>query len=151
MPNPNTNFTAGAVLTAAQQNRLPRGVMAFVSRTTSVSALTTTVADITGMTVTFTAESTRLYRFTWTVTGQKVSSAGFSEINLTNGSNTQFATVVNSASAGEYWNCSGSVLLTGLSGSVTYKLRGLSGAGGSSPIAQANGPLTLVVEDVGPA
>jgi hypothetical protein len=129
--------------------KAPRGVMASVVRTTSVSSLTTSTADITGMTVTFTAESTRLYKFTWTVTGQKIANAGFTEIILTNAANTQFATVVSTVNASGYWNCSGCVLLTSLNGSVTYKLRGLSGTGGSNIVAQANGPITFVVEDIG--
>ena len=40
--NPNTDFSAGAVLTAAQQNRFPRGVVAFSSSQTSSAAIGTT-------------------------------------------------------------------------------------------------------------
>ena len=64
--NPNTNFTSGAVLTAAQQNRFPRGIMA--SPATSASSQTMSLAPAvisTGMTVTFTAETGRLYKITY--------------------------------------------------------------------------------------
>ena len=35
--NPNTDFTAGAVLTAAQQNRFPRGVVALTFDTATAN------------------------------------------------------------------------------------------------------------------
>ena len=62
--NPNTDFTSGAVLTAAQQNRFPRGVMALATSTTSYT-LTTSEVIATGMTVTFTAVANRYYRITY--------------------------------------------------------------------------------------
>ena len=62
--NPNTDFSSGAVLTAAQQNRFPRGVMALATSTTSYT-LTTSEVIATGMTVTFTAVANRYYRITW--------------------------------------------------------------------------------------
>jgi hypothetical protein len=67
--NPNTTFTAGAVLTADEANRFPRGVMGAVYRTAGDLTVTTTLADLTGMTVTFTAEASRTYKATWNVTG----------------------------------------------------------------------------------
>jgi len=62
--NPNTNFTAGLVLTAAQQNRFPRGVMALATSTTTYT-LTTTETIATGMTATFTAVASRYYKITY--------------------------------------------------------------------------------------
>jgi hypothetical protein len=151
MTSPNTAFTSGQILTAAQMNNLPRGVMAFVNRTTSVSALTTTTADITGMSVTFTAESTRLYKFTWSLRGTKATAAGYTDINLTDSSNVVKASITQYSVTGNFWNCSGAVTLTGLTGSVTYKLRGAAENNTSQPDAQAAAPITLIVEDVGPA
>lgn len=64
--NPNTNFTTGAVYTAAQANRFPRGVMARAVSTTSYTLTTSGSSAIaTGMTVTFTAEADRFYRITY--------------------------------------------------------------------------------------
>jgi ABC-type uncharacterized transport system fused permease/ATPase subunit len=151
MPNPNTTFTAGQVLTADQQNRLPRGVMAFVNRTTSVSALTTSYSDITGMSVTFTAVSSRLYKFTWSLRGTKLTAAGYTDIQLTDSANVVKASITQYSVTGNFWNCSGSVTLTGLTGSVTYKLRGAAENNTAQPDAQAAAPITLIVEDVGPA
>ena len=61
--NPNTDFTAGQVLTAAQQNRFPRGVMALATSLTNQNI--TTEALTTGMSVTFTAVADRYYRVTY--------------------------------------------------------------------------------------
>ena len=62
--SPNTDFSSGAVLTAAQQNNFPRGVMALATSTTSYT-LTTSEVIATGMTVTFTAVASRYYRITY--------------------------------------------------------------------------------------
>lgn len=62
--NPNTDFTVGAVLTAAQQNRFPRGIMNYaVSVVNYLPTLTTAIA--TGMSVTFTAVANRNYKITY--------------------------------------------------------------------------------------
>jgi hypothetical protein len=151
MPSPNTAFTAGQVLTADQQNRLPRGVMAFVQRTTSVTNLTTTYADITGMTVTFTAESSRLYKISYYMTGLKNTTSGYTDISLTDDSNNQIFSMAQYAVAANYFNGSGGVVITGISGSKTYKLRGASEVATSTPTATATVPITLIVEDIGPA
>lgn len=56
--NPITSdFVAGSVLTASQQNRLPRGVLAF--NESSASLFTISSAETTVCTVTFTIPSTR--------------------------------------------------------------------------------------------
>ena len=61
---PNTTFSVGAVLTAAQQNAFPFGNVALASSTTSYT-LTTSVAVSTGMTVTFTAIASRNYKISY--------------------------------------------------------------------------------------
>ena len=62
---PNTTFTAGAILTAAQQNNFPRGLMTAVVTDTNPYTLTTSIAIATGMTVTWTAVANRIYRITY--------------------------------------------------------------------------------------
>ena len=59
--NPNTTFTAGQILTADQQNRFPRGVIAFNQAPSANVTITT--ADTTFCTVTFTLATTRLVQF----------------------------------------------------------------------------------------
>ena len=62
--DPNTDFSSGAVLTAAQQNRFPRGVMALATSTTNYT-LTSSEVIATGMSVTFTPVLNRYYRITY--------------------------------------------------------------------------------------
>ena len=64
MPNPNTQFSSGAVYTADQANRFPRGIMGYATSTSSQN-LTTTSTVSTGMSVTFDAETDRLYKVTY--------------------------------------------------------------------------------------
>jgi hypothetical protein len=150
--NPNTNFTAGQVLTADQANRWPRGVMNQVTRTTSVSALTTTMADISGMSMTFTADSTRLYKASWVITGQKANFTNdYTEIVFATSGNTQIGGVLQYTVDGQWWNCSGNALFTVASGSVTYKLRGAVGSGTSNVSVSATRPIFFMIEDIGPA
>ncbi len=60
--NPNTDFSAGAVLLASQQNRFPRGVMAFTKATASGS-INSEQVQITGSS--FTAVANRYYKITF--------------------------------------------------------------------------------------
>lgn len=63
--NPNTDFSSGAVLTAAQQNRFPRGVMARATSQTTYVLTTLPTAQATGMSLTFTAVANRYYKITY--------------------------------------------------------------------------------------
>ena len=63
MPNPNTNFSAGAVYTAAQANRFPRGVMAYNTATATDASVTAEEVQIIGSS--FTAVASRNYRITY--------------------------------------------------------------------------------------
>ena len=57
--NPNTDFVAGAILTAAQQNRFPRGIMTVAENTTSSGAITAEAIQVTAPA--FTAVANRYY------------------------------------------------------------------------------------------
>ena len=86
--SPNTDFTAGQILTATQQNQFPRGIMQLVTGTSTVS--------LSGETLTltlpaFTAVANRNYRITYYEPSMTLSSgAGNMEmkIRLTNISGT---------------------------------------------------------------
>ena len=56
---PNTTFVSGAILTAAQQNQFPRGVMSVVDNVTTSGAITTEAVQITA--TAFTAIAGRNY------------------------------------------------------------------------------------------
>jgi len=148
--NPNTNFTAGQVLTADQQNRFPRGVMALATSDTSFT-IPTTEATATGMTVSFTAVANRNYKITYyepymTAAAQEMNQ----RIRLNN------ATGAEQAFSGEIMAGTGrfgiaATVKTFTAGSITLvgTLRNLSSTGtatrGASALAY------LLVEDIGPA
>ena len=152
--NPNTDFSSGAVLTAAQQNRFPRGVMGAVYRTAGDYAMTVAVNDVTGMTVSFTAAANRIYKASWTASGYKSTTNGWAAVYLTNSANTIFGSVYNTAliSGVGYFNLSGFTYFANLAaGSQTLKLRaqvenlnGLINASGTNPCV-------LMIEDCGPS
>jgi len=63
---PNTAFSDGTPLTATQANAFPRGVMAVQSLATGQNTTSThTTFQDTGATLTFTEESGRIYRITY--------------------------------------------------------------------------------------
>ena len=61
--SPNTDFTAGQILTATQQNQFPRGVMAYNEVTATDSSITAEEVQITGSS--FTAVANRYYKVTY--------------------------------------------------------------------------------------
>ena len=156
--NPNTNFTAGAVLTAAQQNRFPRGVMASATSTTNYT-ITATETIATGMSVSFTAVSTRAYKITYYEPFAQSS-------NLTTGANTTLR-IRNASATGTLINTGmvytfapGTVnaasvnivgIVTGISGSVTYVGTAVGFTSGTPQLLRTTGNQAyLIVEDIGP-
>jgi hypothetical protein len=148
MPTPNTNFSSGAVLTAAQQNNFPRGVMAISIRNTNY-APTAVISDF--ATVTFTAVANRYYRYSCYIPGADSSAA----ILLT-------ATLTDNAGTTVYNNFSQSIRGPGLldtfsfmtvrsetAGSITRKIRMITSAGNAS-MCSATSIGYLLVEDIGP-
>jgi hypothetical protein len=149
--NPNTDFSAGAVLTSAQQNRFPRGVMAFTTVTVTGSCTFESV-QITG--ASFTAVANRYYKITYyepsmyhasgstqTVTGR---------IRLTNISGAvQQTTSSWTFTTADDMSC---VAITTLPAGTTNFVATLQSASGT---VVANRSATqyafLLVEDIGPA
>jgi hypothetical protein len=152
--NPNTDFSSGAVLTAAQQNRFPRGVMALATSTTSMN-ITTSPTTATGMTVTFTAVANRYYRVTYyepQVTAPNVS-GGFVVLSIRQGG-TQYSSAIVQTQTGGYNALSNNIFVgTFTAGSVT--LTGTvtaSSTTGTPAVNRGTGfPAQLTVEDIGPA
>ncbi|NBN88689.1 MAG: hypothetical protein EBV32_06340 [Proteobacteria bacterium] len=155
--NPNTDFTSGAVLTADQMNRLPRGVMARGVSSADYT-LTTTLAQATGMSVTFTAVANRYYLVTYyEAQAQTPSVLGNTTIELrqTNATGTQLAqaVLVNETAAIDQGNLMIVKTLTFTAGSVTLVgcAKTSSTTGGPSLIRSGNREALLLVEDIGPA
>lgn len=151
---PNTTFSSGAVLTADQMNRLPWGIMGYGQATTNQTGISTT-ADVTSLTTTFTANSTRYYRTTVYISNLvQVTSNGYVTLFITDSSNSQkqsgtmFKVVANGNGEAPM-----TVVLveTGISGSTTRKARLTTSAGTVETRAAANQPAFIVVEDIGQA
>ena len=148
----NTTFTTGAVLTAAQMNNLPWGVMGKLVRTTGDVTIGTTGTDITGMSVTFTAVAGRIYRASWGVSARKETAAGYTQCSFTDSANALYSYAIGYTVSGNYVNLSGVSEISGLtSGSKTFKLRGVSENNTSTFFANSAAPATLIIEDIGAA
>lgn len=148
--SPNTDFTSGQILTAAQQNNFPRGVMNYAISTANVAV--TTVADVTGMSLTFTAVANRLYRATFECF-MNCSSTSLSEFYLTDGSNVQKDFVFQTMPAGEFQTLCFQSLFTSTAGSITRKIRAAASAGTLTFYGNTadNRFFSFIIEDLGPA
>ena len=147
--NPNTDFSSGAVLTAAQQNRFPRGIMNLASATTG-SNVTTEAVQLTGSS--FTAVANRYYKIT------------YFEPNPVNGTGYWAFRIRQTNLAGTTLNTSYNVTGTGIDRQMTMIWVGTFSAGTVNVVATAQqtvgtgllnrGPTVvayLLVEDIGPA
>lgn len=142
---------------AARLDRLDRlGVKARAAITTPQLSITT-VADITGMSVTWTATSSRLYRITWKFLITGGVEGDIAAVYLTDASNAQADRMLHEipklVSGAGYVPSIGMHYATGLSGSITRKLRIERNAGSGGITVYASGAEIgfLVVEDVGAA
>jgi hypothetical protein len=149
--NPNTDFTTGAVLTAAQQNRFPRGVMALSNLTANLSYLN---SETTRTSVTFTAEANRYYRISFfepdlTNANASVNTFVF-RLDTTGG--TVLGTAIQYYNANNNAQLNMSVVTTLSAGSRTIFARGSTNAGtATTGNASATKPAYLLVEDLGPS
>jgi len=149
MPNPNTTFTAGAILTAAQQNRLPWGVVGYVQKASNQTI--TTEADLSGLSISWTAVAGRVYKFTACL---NLFSTSASEVTIfLNDGSTNIKESLGTNGAGEVQTRTVVYYVTGITaGLKTYKLRG---SGTSSTIVygetfRASIASQFIVEDMGP-
>jgi len=145
-----TDEDAGAAWPAAT----PRGRVSGLI-TTSMADLTTftTEADITGLTFTWTADATRMYRTTVQGISDQITNAGTHQLFICDGSNTHLrqANQVLAIASLAAWNLQH--WESGISGSVTRKVR-ITSSAASGRIRQASPtsfPWTLLVEDIGAA
>lgn len=154
-------FVAGDVLGAADMNALPGGVQGYASVTANQNTITT-VTDLTSLTVTWTAVSSRLYKISFQCNVQNndtvQSATEYIAIQVTDGSNNQKneARVTGPEPADGGGNDGVIPLVgihyeTGLSGSTTRKLRMVATTSSADLAASSTAPATLIVEDIGPA
>jgi hypothetical protein len=149
--SPNTDFSTGAVLTADQQNRFPRGVMQY-ARSNANQSIGTTVTDVSGMSVTFTAVANRLYRATFEGF-YTCSNNSQNQFFFSNASNVQEDMTFQDTASGQFTTICFQYIFTATAGSKTLKVRGVTSAGTMTFYGQVadNRTFSLVVEDLGPA
>jgi hypothetical protein len=156
--SPNTDFSSGAVLTAAQQNRFPRGVMAYAQTTTSDATITVEEIEVTS--TSFTAVANRYYKITYyePQVGVPAIAGAFmvGRIRLTNlaGTGLQSAIVQNApATALNYtMNCVWTGTLSAGSTTIVASLICSSGTGSATrATASPSSVAFILVEDIGPA
>jgi hypothetical protein len=154
--NPNTDFTTGAVLTAAQQNRFPRGIVALTSSTSSGSTITTTEA-VTLTSTSFTAVADRYYKITYfepMIQWQTAVGYATARLRLTNVSGTilQYADIEIIANPNNDGQMLNFVRVTTLSaGATTIAATLQTSASTGVPFGNANARRFILVEDIGPA
>lgn len=147
--NPNTDFTTGAVLTAAQANRFPRGVMAY-NQVTANTSITVEATVITGST--FTAVANRYYRITYYEPNPSGGTGYWRwAIRLSSTSGTLLQTGFHTGGAGV--ERTGLAVWVGtLSAGSTNVVATASMSAGTGTLARAaTYPAFLCVEDIGPA
>jgi tripartite-type tricarboxylate transporter receptor subunit TctC len=148
--NPNTDFAAGAVLTNAQQNRFPRGVMAFNTATATDSTITSEEVQITGSS--FTAVANRYYKITYYEPGLGAggSTDGNARIRLTNlaGAVQQLQSFPVLSTGGGFVHMTA---ITTLSAGTTNFVATLSATANVTATRSATRYAFLLVEDIGPA
>ena len=145
---PNITFVNGAVLTAAQMNALPFGVVSLAT-VSSNYAPTSVASDFAS--VTFTAIANRYYKYSLFVPGADADASRLLTIKLVNSSNVS----VNEASQtirgpGLLDIISFTTVRTETAGSLTRKIR-MSTSAGNASMCSATSIGYFLVEDIGPA
>jgi hypothetical protein len=145
---PNTTFVSGAVLTAAQMNALPFGIVGLAT-VSSTYAPTSVASDFAS--VTFTAIANRYYKYSLFVPGADSDASRLLTINLVNSSNV----AVNSGSQtirgpGLLDIIAFTTVRTETAGSLTRKIR-MSTSAGNASMCSATSIGYFLVEDIGPA
>jgi hypothetical protein len=147
--SPNTNFTVGAVLTSAQANAFPRGLMAY--NTASTTDASVTVEEVQISSVTFTAEAGRGYRISYYEPGfgSSTAAAMTMRIRLTNisGAIQQQGIVYNTGAQQQNGFVTNIVSFSAGSTTLVATLQNSAGTGTANRSGTAQA--ILMVEDVG--
>jgi hypothetical protein len=145
---PNTTFTSGQILTAAQMNALPWGIVAFGSKTTG-NTYTTEATQVT--TNAFTAVANRYYRITYHEPVLYSTTGGVTYMRIKNGATQLQNTYVTTSPAYEAFGHT-YVVTTFSAGSVTITgtIAAVVGSPGTA-VRGATQPAIITVEDIGPA
>jgi len=147
---PVSNFTADDVLTAANMNLLPRGVMAYAQVTANQTGIST-VVDLTSLTVTFTAVAGRRYRITGFGLITQRTGTGTATMTITNSANVQQAAAQSrlTGADNEMQTATPMFVVVPGAGSITYKLRLTTNASTCDLTATGTNPAFILAEDIG--
>jgi hypothetical protein len=150
--NPNTDFTAGQVLTADQQNRFGRGVVAYTESITGSGAIGAEAVQVTS--TSFTAVANRYYKVTYFEPKLSASLNGnqcTQRIRLTSIGGTVLQSSYMQPNTANFVMNICEVVLTFSAGTTT--LVGTLQMGGTNVFAgrSATEKAFIVVEDIGPA
>ena len=150
--SPNTDFVSGQILTAAQQNNFPRGVMGRAVATTSQSFNTGSAVDFTSLSITFTAVANRYYKLSFSLPSVTGSASNRFVTVIRDGANTELLAAYNEVTSLGYSICNYTTQ-TFTAGSKTVKLSAYrdSGSNAIQSFGGATSPMELTVEDMGPA
>jgi hypothetical protein len=130
---------------------LPRGVMGRAAVTTSQTGITSET-NVTSVSVTFTADPTRIYKTTiFCSTVVQLTAQGYATLIIADAANAQktFGQVL--LATNFQAPLIATITETGLSGSTTRKGRAFTTAGTLTLSAGATSPMFIVVEDIGVA
>lgn len=147
MPSPNTDFSSGQVLTAAAQNKFPRGVMSYTQSTTSDTTITTEETQI--IATAFTAVANRYYRVTYHEP-DIYQGTTYVTSRIKNGATT-LQTGYTYQGAGIDRSLTTTWVGTFTAGSVTLTATLQSASGTAQAVRSANVIAFVLVEDIGPA
>ena len=149
--NPNTDFSSGAVLTAAQQNRFPRGIMQYNTASSSDSSITGEEIQIT--LASFTAVANRFYRISYYEPGFGSSTAAAMTMRIrkdnVTGAVQQQGIVYNTGAQQQNGFIQNIVTFTAGSVVLVATLQNSAGTGSANRTGTAQA--ILLVEDIGPS
>jgi hypothetical protein len=145
-------YVALDTLTAANMNLLPAGKIAYAAATANQASVTS-IVDLTGLTVTFTALASRKYRVSAQVYVGSTVTADVVALYITDGASTPVQVAQQLLTTSGAITVTSSVIVSSVAGSTTYKLRGqrTAGTGSLTFVAAAANPMYILVEDIGPA
>ncbi len=141
--------SAGDVLTAANFNKMPGGCIGYANVTanqTGISAL----ADLTGLTVTVTVNTSRLIMVQGLGVFLQQTGVGTASMAINEGA-TQLVNAGASLVISGFGTFTPFVILSPSSGAHTYKLRATTSSNTVDLQASATAPATIAVYDMGPA
>ena len=149
--NPNTNFVAGAILTADQQNRFGRGVMSYTQVTANDASITAT-EEVQITATAFTAVANRYYKITYYDPQLSNPSATYfvARIRQTNLAGAELERSLSSVPASGFTYANVVAVRTFTAGSVTI-VATLESTGTGSATRAATQPAYILIEDIGPA